>query len=80
MDNLVKQSMIINNPDQHGNLTVKTAQIRYNALANKLLPPDNEFAKLRDDQAEIFKQNLIKNSGLDGGSIDISRSEEHTSE
>ena len=72
MDNLVKQSMIINNPDQHGNLTVKTAQIRYNALANKLLPPDNEFAKLRDDQAEIFKQNLIKNSGLDGGSIDIS--------
>ena len=71
MDNLVRQSVIINNPDQHGNKTVEAAQIRYNALANKLLPPDNEFAKLRDNQAEAFKQNLIKNSGLDGGSIDI---------
>ena len=73
MDEYVRNSVIINNPDKHGALTVENAKTRNNILGNILLPKDTEFDKLRDSQAELFRKTLMKTAGIDADSTDIDK-------
>ncbi len=71
MNEFVRASRVVNNPSKYGKLTLQAEQIKYNILANELMPKDDEFTKLVNREAENFRNKLIKSSGIDGGSIDI---------
>ena len=73
MDEYVRNTVIINNPDKHGALTVENAKTRNNILGNILLPKSTEFDNLRDSQAELFRKTLMKTAGIDADSTDIDK-------
>ena len=71
LDRFTEASKIINNPDQFTEAKVKKAQLEVSALSNKLLPASTEFEKLRDDNANLFRAELMKNAGADINEKDI---------
>jgi len=66
-----KASKIINNPDNYSPGRVAEAKLQFSALSNELLPESTEFEKLRDDNAKLFREELIKNAGTDINEKDI---------
>ena len=71
LDRFTEASKIINNPDQFTEAKVKKAQLEVNALSKELLPANTEFEKLRDDNANLFRAELMKNAGADINEKDI---------
>ena len=71
LDRFTEASKIINNPDQFTEAKVKKAQLEVNALSKELLPANTEFEKLRDDNANLFRAELMKNAGTDVNEKDI---------
>lgn len=71
LDRFTEASKIINNPDQFTQAKVKKAQLEVNALSKELLPANTEFEKLRDDNANLFRAELMKNAGTDVNEKDI---------
>jgi len=71
LDKFTEASKIINNPDQFTDAKVKKAQLEFNALSKELLPANTEFEKLRDDNANLFRAELMKNAGADVNEKDI---------
>ena len=71
LDRFTEASKIINNPDQFTEAKLKKAQLEVNALSKELLPANTEFEKLRDDNANLFRAELMKNAGADINEKDI---------
>ena len=71
LDRFAKASLIVNNPNDFLPGVVKKAQLEVSALSNKLLPANTEFEKLRDDNANLFRAELMKNAGSDINEKDI---------
>ena len=71
LDRFAKASLIVNNPNDFNPGVVKKAQLEVSALSNELLPANTEFEKLRDDNANLFRAELIKNAGTDINEKDI---------
>ena len=71
LDRFAKASVIVNNPNDYNPGVVKKAQLEVSALSNKLLPASTEFEKLRDENAKLFRAELIKNAGTDINEKDI---------